>query len=182
MNRDAAAWLAAPAGARRTGLKGPNAAQMLAGLGIEVPAKPNTWTSLDAPGDAGSPNVVCRLGASEFFLEEAGDASRVAALEERLASGGAGAWPVLREDTALLLGGPAADAVLAEVCNLNFAAQDLDARPVSMTLMIGVSVLVLPQAAAAGRIFRIWCDPTYGPYLGTELEEIVERISTGRAQ
>jgi hypothetical protein len=48
-----------------------------------------------------------------------------------------------------------------------------------MTLMMGVAVLVVPrEAAAAGggaveRRYRIWCDPTFGPYLSESLGAVV---------
>ncbi len=182
MSRRDAAWLAEAIAERRGGVKGARAAEALAGLGVAIPERPNSWAALDGEG-AGAANVICRLGASEFFLEERGDTPRIEALEALLRSGLTGAWPVLREDFAFVLGGAAADQALAEVCNVNFAALPFEARPVVMTLMIGVAVLVLPQVSAEdGRCFRIWCDPSYGPYLWAELEAIVTRISAGRAQ
>jgi sarcosine oxidase subunit gamma len=63
--------------------------------------------------------------------------------------------------------------VLAQVCNVNFAALSLDSRPVIMTLMIGVAVLVVPQSTTNGRRYRIWCDPSFGPYLGESLGQVV---------
>jgi sarcosine oxidase, subunit gamma len=65
--------------------------------------------------------------------------------------------------------------VLAQVCNVDFAALDLAASPIVMTLMIGVAVLVLPEGAAARRWCRIWCDPSYGEYLHGELSVICEQ-------
>jgi sarcosine oxidase subunit gamma len=78
---------------------------------------------------------------------------------------------VLREDLAVVLGGARADEVLAQVCNVNFAA--LAAREVVMTLMIGVSVLVIPQRMDEGLVYRIWCDPSFGSYLQSGLEQVV---------
>ena len=182
MSRRDAAWLAEAAPVRRTGLKGPRAAAVLEELGLAVPAQANTWTSLRADDDAGA-DVVARLGNTEFFIEEDGEAAVIAALESRLARGVDGAWPVLREDFACVLGGVSAHEVLAQVCNVDFRALPIEARPAVMTLMIGVAVLVIPQVSAAeGRVFRIWCDPTFGTYLWSELEEIVTRIPTGSAQ
>jgi sarcosine oxidase subunit gamma len=127
----------------------------------------------------GSWNVVGRLGNTEFFIEESGDAPAICALESLAVRGFAGAWPVLREDRALVLGGPAARAALAEVCNVDFDTLRGE-RPVVMTSMIGIGVLVLPQVSDdEGPIYRIWCDPSYGSYLWSELEEIVTRIETG---
>jgi sarcosine oxidase subunit gamma len=154
----------------QAGCKGPNAAGWLAGLGLEVPAAPNSYSLLsDAPREL----VIARLGFSEFFLEqgEAGEAVRrvMAAMD----GSPPGVYPVLREDCGWLLSGTEAEAMLAEVCNVNFAALDLFARPVIMTLMIGVAVLVLPQASGGQRQYRIWCDPTYGPSLGETLQGVV---------
>jgi hypothetical protein len=42
-----------------------------------------------------------------------------------------------------------------------------------MTLMIGVSVLVVPQAAGPKSLYRIWCDPTFAPYLEESLGTVV---------
>jgi len=182
MSRRAAAWLAEPVPGKRFGLKGPRAADTLRAAGLAVPDRPNTWAPLRAAESADSPDIVSRLGASEFFIEERAPASGIGALEELLGEGRAGAYPILREDFGLVLGGAAADAALAEVCNVNFRALELGARPVAMTLMIGVAVVVLPHESGNGRTYRIWCDPSYGAYLWTELEDIVTRIPTGRPQ
>ncbi len=179
MSRRDPVWLAESIAGRRVGLKGPQAAAALAAAGISVPPRPNSWAPLAAAETDGSWNVVGRLGATEFFLEEAGAAPRIAALEELIARGVAGAWPVLREDRAIVLGGGAADAVLAQTCNVELAAVP-GAKTVIMTSMIGVGVLVLPQIDDEdGPVYRIWCDPSYGAYLWDELETMVERITTG---
>jgi sarcosine oxidase subunit gamma len=183
MSRRDAAWLAEAIPEKRMGLKGPRAAQLLRELRFAVPDSPNTWSPLRPGEGMGGWNVVARLGNSEFFVEECDAAPGVAALEDALGPGVDGACPVLREDFAFVLGGASADAVLAQVCNVNFAGLAFERRPIVMTLMIGVGVLVLPQVSDAdGRSFRIWCDPTYGAYLWAELEEIVTRISAGSAQ
>ncbi len=174
---------------RRFGLKGPRAAAALEQLGITVPARPNTWaplnagaadTSTDTSADM-SADIVGRLGGTEFFIEASGDASSIARLEELAHQGIAGAYPVLREDCAFVLAGAAAGDVLAQFCNVNLPALDTAARPVVMTLMIGVAVLVLPQASADGTLYRIWCDPSFGSYLREEFEEAIKRLETGSA-
>jgi hypothetical protein len=153
---------------RRLGLKGPAAGEWLAARGLELPSAPNTWTR------AAQGPLVARLGSSEFFLEE--DASLGSALTQ-LASGLAmsvpGVYPVLREDFAFRLGGTAVHDALAQVCNVNFAALDLGIRPVVMTLMIGVAVLVVPEESDGEREYRFWCDPTYGPCLSETLGEVI---------
>ncbi len=170
---------------RRFGLKGPRAAAALEQLGITVPARPNTWAPLNAGAADGSADtsadIVGRLGGTEFFIEASGDASSIARLEELAHQGIAGAYPVLREDRAFVLAGAAAGDVLAQFCNVNLPALDTAARPVVMTLMIGVAVLVLPQASTDGTLYRIWCDPSFGSYLREDFEEAFKRLETGSA-
>ena len=174
-------WLAKALPQRRVGVKGPRAAEALKQLGLAVPTRPNCWAPMRDQDRDDSWNVVGRLGFTEFFVEERGEALSVAALERLTAEDFAGAYPVLREDLGLVLGGERVAEVLAQVCNVNFNALDIGQRPIVMTLMVGVSVLVLPQQQPDGAIFRIWCDPSFGTYLWETLEEVVHKMS-GRDQ
>ena len=54
----------------RLGLKGPRAAEWLAGEGIVLPAAPNSWVH-SQESMAPEALLVARLGAAEFFLEDA---------------------------------------------------------------------------------------------------------------
>jgi sarcosine oxidase gamma subunit len=169
------AWLAEALPEKRIGVKGPRAADVLAQFGVAVPARPNSWAPMWPTDPDDSWNVVSRLGFTEFFLEERGEAAAIEALGQL--ANGAGAYPVLREDAALVLGGESALEALAQVCNVNFGALDLPQRPIVMTMMAGVGVLVLPQYSPEdGAIYRIWCDPSFGPYLWETLEEVVQQI------
>ena len=173
MSSGAHAWLRLPESQRRFGVKGASAAALLDQLGLIVPATPNSWSPLRASDRDDSCNVIGRLGHTEFFIEEQGDAPGITGLEQRIREGASGAYPVLREDAGWVLGGPRARDVLAQVCNVNFGV--LPPRAVVMTLMIGVAVLVLPQQTDDGRIYRIWCDPSFGSYLKSELEQMVNQ-------
>jgi sarcosine oxidase, subunit gamma len=175
----------------RFGLKGPRAADWLTTQGIPVPAAPNTWIGMDtagvavgnepgaaageaAAGDApGDTLLVARLGTGEFFLEDRAGGSRLWGIEPAPEAHPPGVYPVLRGDAAFLLSGRGSLDVLAQVCNVNFGELALDSRPVVMTLMIGVAVLIVPQGADAGRRFRIWCDPTFGAYLEESMGTVV---------
>jgi sarcosine oxidase subunit gamma len=169
------------AACNRFGLKGPRAAEWLGTLGLAVPRAPNSWCAAPAwagggpSGGVAGAVLVARLGAGEFFVEEpeGGTALGEAASAAELAP--PGVYPVLREDAAFVLEGGATAAVLAQVCNLNFADLDLSTQPIVMTLMIGVAVLVLPRPAAsgAGRDYFIWCDPTFGEYLEASVGAVV---------
>ena len=151
------------------GCKGPRAADWLMSAGLAIPPAPNTWVA------SASLPLVARLGSSEFFVEDSAVAGTVTTLASAYAAAApAGVYPVLREDWAFLLAGEEVEGLLAQICNVNFAALDPAASPVIMTLMVGVAVLVVPQAAADGRQYRIWCDPTYGPYLGNTLRGVIE--------
>jgi sarcosine oxidase subunit gamma len=156
----------------RLGLKGPGAAHWLVAQGIVLPMRANTWAA--RAGTQGDDFVVARLGANEFFLEEAAPGQTLLDLARGLRAPPRGVYPVLREDCGFVLSGDAVHGLLAQVCNVDFAAVDVDAQPVIMTLMIGVSVLIVPQATASGtRRYRIWCDPTFGTYLGETLAALV---------
>jgi sarcosine oxidase subunit gamma len=169
-------WLAKALPQRRVGVKGPRAAEALKQLGLAVPTRPNCWAPMRDHDRDDSWNVVGRLGFTEFFVEERGEAASVGALEELTAANFAGAYPVLREDLGLVLGGDRVTEVLAQVCNVNFNALDIGQRPIVMTLMVGVSVLVLPQQQPDGAIYRIWCDPSFGTYLWETLEEVIQKM------
>jgi sarcosine oxidase subunit gamma len=152
--------------AERAGLKGPNAAAWLEREGIPVPGQPNTWLPLAGGG------LVARLATSEFLVED-GRHACAPRLRASLAHGTAGVYPVLRCDASLLLAGRGALDVLAQTCNVHFAALDLAQRPLVLTLMVGVAVLVVPQWHGTSPRYRIWCDPTLGPYLTRTLLDIV---------
>lgn len=151
------------------GLKGPRASDWLTAQGVAAPARANTWSrSPNGPADL----LIARLGTSEFFLE-AQDRGALSSLAVGLAAEPAGVYPVLREDSVFRLSGPGVHDVLAQVCNVDFAGLDLEARPVIMTLMIGVAVIAVPEGTPEARQYRFWCDPTFGPSLGETLGAIV---------
>jgi sarcosine oxidase subunit gamma len=164
----------------RFGLKGPRSLAWLTERGVAPPSSANSWSSLDADDELAS-GIVMRLGSSEFFIADAHGSERCRALARELTQPIAGVYPVLREDRALELRGPHADAVLAETCNVNFAALQPGARQVVMTMMIGVAVVVVPQGISranetAHRRYRIWCDPTFGDYLEATLASVLAGI------
>jgi sarcosine oxidase, subunit gamma len=159
----------------RLGLKGPGAPDWLAAQGIALPGSPNSWVRSPAPRDTAEapPLLVARLGQLEFFLEQDAAGTALQRLSTALGASPPGVYPVLREDFAFQLSGEGVHDALAQVCNVNFAALNLDSRPVIMTLMIGVAVLVVPEQSGGSRRYRFWCDPTFGPYLSETLGAVV---------
>jgi sarcosine oxidase subunit gamma len=157
----------------RFGLKGPRAAEWLVAHGIILPMAPNTWMVSSGNSADGEGLLVARLGSGEFFLEDGAAGTTLRKISPASETHPPGIYPVLREDAAFGLEGTGSLDVLAQVCSVNFADLALDSRPVIMTMMIGVAVLVVPQDAGGERRFRIWCDPTFGPYLGETLGTVV---------
>ena len=154
----------------RCGCKGPGAAQWLAAQGLTIPAAYNTWAATES-------GLIGRLAATEFFIEDTREGGAVPRIRQALARGArtdSGAcYPVLREDAGLILSGPQANDILLQTCNIDFAGLDLAPKPLVMTSMVGVSVLVIPQKLRQGMVYRICCDPTFGPYLWRTLLAIV---------
>jgi sarcosine oxidase subunit gamma len=168
--------LEAPHSLARVGVKGPRAAEWLVAQGIALPMEPNSWaysTAGTAAADERDGLLVARLGTAEFFLEETQPGTLLQGIPAKLAAHPPGVYPVLREDAAFRLSGQGVHDVLAQVCNVHFAALALDSRPLIMTLMIGIAVLVVPQGSDAERRYRIWCDPTFGPSLSEALGAVV---------
>jgi sarcosine oxidase subunit gamma len=155
----------------RRGLKGPRAAEWLAAQGIAVPGAPNSWVLAREDGDSDA-LLAARLGESEFFLEADRGGAWFTRLSRSLDRRLPGVYPVLREDWAFDLAGERVHEALAEICSFNFAALDVDSHPLIMTLMVGVSVLIVPQSIGERR-YRIWCDPSFGPYFVEAMAGVV---------
>lgn len=156
---------------RRSGIKGPAAAGHLESLGYPLPGEPNRWLAL--PGARGG--LIARLGLTEYLLE--GDAEACKSLDAGTPP--SGAYPVLRSDTALVLSGRVAPEVLLQTCSIDFASVSPERGELVLTTMTGVPVLVIPLVAGPAPLYRIWCDPSYGPYLYRTLLSIVEELGGG---
>ncbi|HWA14606.1 MAG TPA: hypothetical protein VHA15_16065 [Burkholderiales bacterium] len=176
--RLAALALADLSGLRRCGLKGPAAAEWLQAQGIEVPDAANRWADLPGGG------VIARLGRSEFFLEDGPRGEAAPRVQAALGTGTDGVYPVLRQDAGLALLGPRSIELLVQVCNVNFEA--IAEREAVMTQMAGVSVLAIRRDAVhrdlgALPCLRLWCDPTFAPYLWETLVDIAAGLGGGVA-
>ena len=162
---------------KRIGIKGPLAAAWLEQRGITIPDRANSWTAITSSEN----DVVMRLGESEFFFEQSVYAEEFKTLASGLTPAVAGVHPVLREDRAFALSGSLADAVLAQVCSVNFRNLVLSERHAIMTMMAGVAVTVVPQGNVAQRRYLIWCDPSFGDYLRSSLTTAIEDLRTSEA-
>ena len=134
----------------RAGVKGPGASTWLAALYLPVTRTPNSWLPL--PG-----GLIARLGLAEFLVEGPEAAKLAAPLAPDV-------YPVLRQDTALVLKGARLNDLLLETCSVDFSALDLAARPVVLTSMAGVGVTAVPGDDNGVPCIRLWCDGTYGEW------------------
>lgn len=157
----------------RIGLKGPGAAEWLERQGVPVPPQANAWNGLPGGG------VIARLGRTEFFLEDGPGGETVGQVKLALGSGVTGVVPVLRQDAAIALFGRNVNALLVQTCNVNFAEFGPQDRTAVMTLMVGVSVLATRSDLRDLPGYRIWCDPTFAPYLWETLAGIATELGGG---
>jgi sarcosine oxidase subunit gamma len=154
----------------KTGFKGPNAVDWLQQrIGAVPPA--NGWSH------ASDGSTVARLGGSEFFIEDAQQATLCWQLAEALRHPVDGVYPVRRNDAGFALIGNRINELLVQVCSFNFRQQSDGG--VVMTSMAGVNVLVLRQHCGPRPYYRIWCDPTLAAYLWDTLGEIALELGGG---
>lgn len=169
-------WLRDASHRFRFGFKGAGAPAWCAAMGLPLPAAHNTWAALEGGG------LIGRLAYTEFYVEHEEEA-QVACLREALGRGlqlpEGGVYPVHRCDATLVLGGPLAQDVLLQTCNVNFGALELAAMPVIMTLMVGVAVTVFPALEGDRTVYRMVCDPTFAPYLWQTLAGIAAESGGG---
>lgn len=154
----------------RFGVKGAGAAAWLSNQGIPIPERPNTWCWLSQGG------IVARLGMSEFLIEDSLHTNVAPRLAETCQQPPAKVYPVLRQDLAIALCGTEINQLLLQTCSVNFRALSLNERPVILTLMVGVAVIVIPQTEQR---YRIWCDGTFGVYLWRTLLAIASELGGG---
>lgn len=171
----------------RCGCKGPGAEGWLRSQGYSVPAAANSAT-VDADAV-----LVARLATSEFLIEslhesaEGAGAVRVRGSRTQLAGRAQpqDVYPVARMDLVVTVRGAALNALLRQVCSVDFAPL-LDAagspaaeQPIVLTSMIGVGVVAWPQMTAAGPAVTLWCDPSFGHYFLNTLREVAQDIDSG---
>lgn len=157
----------------RFGVKGPKAAAWLTQQGIPLPDRPNCWCALPEGG------IVARLGMTEFLIEDSPHSSIAPQLIQACQTPPAQVYPVLRQDAAIALYGPAVHDLLRQTCNVNFSALSLSDRPLVLTSLIGVSVLIIPGERSSHPLYRLWCDSSFGPYLWTTLLNIAAELGGG---
>ena len=156
----------------RFGVKGADAAGWLE-QSIPVPDRPNTWCPLPEGG------MVARLGRTEFLIEDSLHSTVAPRLAEASQQPPGSVYSVLRQDAAIALCGAAVNELLLQTCNFNFRAVSLVERPVVLTMIVGVSAIVIPGQRNGQPFYRIWCDGTFGAYLWSTLLAIAQELGGG---
>ena len=175
----------------RCGCKGPGAAGWLSSQGYRVPAQANS-AELDPAGV-----LVARLASSEFLLEPiAGNADRVEATRAELTQRRqpVTVYPVTRQDLVVTINGDELNALLRQICSVDFApllaAAATGGGPVVLTSMVGVGVVAWPRLieGAVGETLpavTLWCEPSYAHYFWHTLLEVgrdLGSVTTGSKQ
>lgn len=156
---------------RRCGFKGENSQQWLGDRGI-ICDRPNTWTALPEQG------IVARLGLNEFLIEDSLNSQVVSELAA-CSDFPPKVYPVLRQDLAIGLWGEQVNELLLQTCGVNFRSLSLVDRPVVLTSMIGVAVIVIPGEHQGLPFYRIWCDGTFGVYFWKTIAGIAQELGGG---
>ena len=146
----------------RWGCKGPAAPQWLAEHGLPVPPVYNRYLEVATGG------LVARLGVTEFLIEA--EAATLGLLQDAALPAGRvhGLYPVLRQDAALQLEGPALHTLLRQVCSVDLQSRENPPDAVFLTTMVGVGVTLLWR----GDALLLWADGTMGSYLWDTLTEV----------
>ena len=146
----------------KAGYKGPNSTAWLREQQIPIPAEIFDTDALAAGG------VILKVSADEFFLE-AGPTGPGLPTPPSTAFP-PGCFPVVREDSTLVLCGAQANDVLQQVCGYDFSTAILD-RAI-FTRVAGVDAAVLPISGFPQPLVKIWSDRSYAISLWNSLGEI----------
>lgn len=152
------------------GFKGPGACAWFESLGFPLPP-PNGWSSLPGGG------IVARLAGTEFLVEGGTAEDTVSRIRAAVAQPRAGVYPVWRHDASIAVCGREVHELLVQVCNVDF--REVADRVVVMTMMIGVAVIVVRWGWNGVPCYRIWCDPSFAPYLWGALCGIAGEMGGG---
>jgi sarcosine oxidase subunit alpha len=161
----------------RFGCKGPGAPAWLEAAGFTLPQAANS-----ARVDAGGV-LVARLASSEFLIEAVdGGAAEVAACRARLGAPTRPAqlYPVARHDLALQISGGPLNALLRQICSVDFAGLietcEPDAARITLTSMIGVAVVAALRRRAQQPVLTLWIDPSFAYYFCSTLLAVADEL------
>ena len=146
----------------RFGIKGRSAPSWLLAQGLVLPQLPNTWLAIDGN------SRVLRLGRGEYLVEGAAASQLDTAWLPDLPD----LYRVPRYDAGFVLKGQQVSVVLAEICALDTRPEVMKDQ-VLMTLAAGISVILVCETGS-DPLYRLWCDATYGEYMQSTLNDIID--------
>ena len=185
----------------RFGCKGPGAPSWLAANGYSVPEGTNSAT-VDAQGilvarlatseflieaiSGGAQTVAASLQQLVWPMSPSGlpigsSGSPMAPPGGPTSPPGSAArpldvYPVARQDLAVGIQGPGLHRLLRQICSVDFVplfeASGPHNGPITLTSMIGVSVVAWPRRTDSGSSLTVWLDPSFAHYFWTTLLEV----------
>ena len=185
----------------RFGCKGPGAPSWLAANGYSVPEGTNSAT-VDAQGilvarlatseflieaiSGGAQTVAASLQQLVWPMSPSGlpigsSGSPMAPPGGPTSPPGSAArppdvYPVARQDLAVGIQGPGLQRLLRQICSVDFVplfeASGPHNGPITLTSMIGVSVVAWPRRTDSGSSLTVWLDPSFAHYFWTTLLEV----------
>ena len=152
----------------RLEIRGRESATWLAACGIAVPEP-----IFAARRDPDTGILVARTGSHNVFLEEVPGGCTIQHLREAMGDRSTRRFPVDRQDASLCLCGAQALEALRQSCGFDF---EQTGPQLVMTRIAGISAMILREDAHGLPTFRIWTDPSYGPYLWDAMLDIVRTL------
>lgn len=147
----------------RVGVKGPATEDWLRQRQVDLPTAVYDTRPLED-------GLIVRLGAADFLLEGGISGDWLARLSDELDGDPPGVYRAERQDAAFVLAGARANAVLAQLCSLDF--QTAAPRRLLLTRAAGVNCGILPDPRDEMPLYRLWVDATYAVYLWETLAGI----------
>ena len=145
----------------RTGYKGNAATNWLREQQVPIPAETFESKRLRDGG------IVLKVASDEYFLE-AGPTGLD--LPPQVANFPPECFPIVREDSSIVLCGVRSKDVLQQVCGYDFSTAALDR--VVYTRLAGVDAAVFPASGFPQPLVKIWSDRSYAISLWNSLVEI----------
>ena len=155
-------------------IRGSGSLAALEAENCEVPEEWFTYRSTAAL-DTQRLDFVARLGSRECLLFSHRDAQ----LADRIAATGvADTWVFPRDDTLLTIEGERWAEMMLQVCSFDLGT----AHPPQFVMASAAGISLWMRIPAVGEPLLIGCDPGYGRYLVSTLEQIIQDFNYTRKQ
>jgi sarcosine oxidase gamma subunit len=151
------------AGLVKVGLKGPGLRDVAAALTLELPDI-NSFVRIDRWG------VLARVAKNEIIIECEPTHALIANVQ-RFLTERSSVYEIEQQSETFELHGRQALRVFAETCGVDVAREPTGR--IIFTRVAGVSCGLIPLEQDGSRVYRIWADCTFAPYLWEQLSNIL---------